>query len=177
MEKVFKKILEYFSVLLILFLIIVVITAVGARMLDISITWYDELASVVLVWLTYIGGAYVALIRGHMGFDGLVMSLSPTIQKIVFAIAEITVIGFFLIMGYYGYLVLDVFADETMVSLPWVHLSVTQAVIPIASVLFIVARLFAMPRAWQALQAGKDGEMEYIDEVVADAKKEMQKNS
>ena len=173
MEKLFKSILEYFSVFLILFLIIIVITAVAARILDISITWYDELASVVLVWLTYIGGAYVALIRGHMSFDGLLMSLSPKLQKIVFAIAEITVMAFFLIMGYYGYLVLDVFADETMVSIPWVHLSFTQAVIPIASVLFILARLFAMPRAWQALQAGKDGDAEYIDDVVSHAEKEM----
>ena len=156
MAYVLRKLLEYFSVLLIVALILIVVMGVSARVLHISLPWYDELASVILVWLTYIGAAYVASVRAHMSFDGVLLKLHGITQKIVFAVSEITVIGFFAITAYYGYLVLAIFADETMISLPAVPLSLTQAIIPIASVLFILARLCAIPATWHSITQGKN---------------------
>ncbi len=172
----FKKTLEYFSVFLIASLIVIVVMGVGSRMIDISFPWYDELASVILVWLTYIGSAYVALIRGHMSFDGILVMLKGNTQTVVFAISETVSITFFLIVAYYSYLILEVFADETLVTLPWLPLSVTQAVVPIASILFVLARLFAMPSTWQSIRVGQDSKMAYIEDVINDVKAEMNKN-
>jgi len=56
------------------------------------------------------------------------------------------VIGFFLILAWYGYIVLVVLEGDTLISLPWISTQVTQSVIPISAVLFIIAELLNMPQ-------------------------------
>ena len=59
------------------FQVIVVVLGVTFRYMGNSLVWYDELASILLAWLTYFGAALAALHRGHIGFSGLMKSLSP----------------------------------------------------------------------------------------------------
>ena len=61
-------------------------------------------------------------------------------------LAEAVVIGFFLILAWYGYIVLVVLEGDTLISLPWISTQVTQSVIPISAVLFIIAELLNMPQ-------------------------------
>ncbi|HMB77205.1 MAG TPA: TRAP transporter small permease subunit, partial [Kiloniellaceae bacterium] len=46
----------------------VVVIAVVYRKLGASLAWYDEVASILLAWVTYYGAALAALNRGHIGF-------------------------------------------------------------------------------------------------------------
>jgi hypothetical protein len=46
-----------------------VIVAVIYRKAGASLSFYDEVASVVLAWITYYGAALAALRRKHIGFD------------------------------------------------------------------------------------------------------------
>jgi TRAP-type C4-dicarboxylate transport system permease small subunit len=39
--------------------------------------WYDEIAAIMLVWLTYYAGALAALKRGHIGVDGVLLAMPP----------------------------------------------------------------------------------------------------
>ncbi len=56
---------------------VIVVLAVVFRFLGQSLIWYDEVASVVLAWLTYYGSALAVCNRGHLGFPGLFLSF-PT---------------------------------------------------------------------------------------------------
>jgi TRAP-type C4-dicarboxylate transport system permease small subunit len=69
-------------------------------------------------------------------------------------LAEILVIGFFVIMAWAGWSILRVLEGETLVSLTWMPVQLTQSIIPIGAVLFIVAELVSIPTYWAEVRAG-----------------------
>lgn len=164
-----ERILEFVSIFLLIALAVIVVLAVVFRFLGQSLIWYDEVASVVLAWLTYYGSALAVCRRGHLGFPGLFLSLPKSMRALSFIAAEIVVIGFFGVIGYAGWYILGVFGDETLVSLRWVHLSFTQSVIPIGAALFIIAELLSIPEAWRKALAGITYEKEAIDQAIEEA--------
>lgn len=166
----FDQMLQVFSIALLLGLAFVVVIAVIFRFAGSSLVWYDEVASVLLAWLTYYGAALAALRRSHLGFGGLFVNFPKNVRAVSFVFAELFVIAFFGLVGWAGYHLLEVFGEETLVSLPWIRLSFTQSVVPIGAVLFILAELFSIPDAWQKAIAGLDFEKQAIDEAIEDAK-------
>ena len=77
---------------------------------------------------------------------GLIAVVPPLFRVPLVLLAEAVVIGFFLILAWYGYIVLVVLEGDTLISLPWISTQVTQSVIPISAVLFIIAELLNMPQ-------------------------------
>lgn len=141
----FERLLELIVILLMLALAVEVILGVTYRKFGLSLGWYDEIASITLAWLTYYGAALAALKGAHIGFPGIVEALSPRIRIPLILIGEFFVIAFFLALTWTGVQVLDVLALDTLVSLPDVPVSVTQSVIPIGGVLFIIAEGLRLP--------------------------------
>lgn len=71
-----ERTLELISVLLIASMAFVIVYGVVMRKLGASLIWYDEVASVLLVWITYYGAATATIKRAQLGFSGLLYSLS-----------------------------------------------------------------------------------------------------
>jgi TRAP-type C4-dicarboxylate transport system permease small subunit len=166
----FEWLLEVASIILLISLALVVVVAVIFRFSGSSLVWYDEVASVQLAWLSYYGAALAALKRGHLGFAGLFLALPMQIRSFAFVLAEVFVIGFFLVIGYGGWHLLGVFGDETLISLPWLPLSITQSVIPVGAGHFIIAEILSIPDAWRKAIAGSDFEKEAIEEAIEEAR-------
>ncbi|WP_299621466.1 TRAP transporter small permease [Pelagibius sp.] len=166
------RVLEVVTIALLVVLALLVITAVAFRYgLNASLPWYDEVASVLLAWITYYGAALAALRRGHLGFAGLVLSLPPLPRKLLFVLAELIVYTVFVSMAWAGWFVLQIMAGETLVSLDWVPLQFTQSVVPIGCVLFILAQILSTPDAWARIVAGLDVEAEEIEAEIAKAER------
>jgi TRAP-type C4-dicarboxylate transport system permease small subunit len=165
-----ERVLEIISISLLIAMAVIVVLAVVFRFLGQSLIWYDEVASVVLAWLTYYGSALAVIHRGHLGFPGLFLALPRELRAAAFIIAELVVISFFAVIGYAGWYILGIFGNETLVSLPFVHLSFTQSVIPIGSALFILAEILSIPEAWKKSMAGIDYEKEMIDQAIEEAR-------
>lgn len=141
----FDRVLTAFVIFLLASLAVIVLMGVTYRKLGISMVWYDEVASIALAWLTYYGAALAALKRAHIGFPGLVNAMPPMVRVPLVLLGEVFVITFFALLAWYGYQVLDILQGDTMVSLPWVPTQLTQSVIPVGAVLFILAQLFSLP--------------------------------
>jgi TRAP-type C4-dicarboxylate transport system permease small subunit len=135
----------------------IVVVAVVYRKAGHSLVWYDEVASVLLAWLTYYGAALAALKRAHIGFGGFVDSLAPRPRLAAVLFAEACVIGFFALLAWVGWRVLGVLDGIYLISLPWVPVLVTQSVIPIGAVLFILAELLTLPEALRRGRAAPHG--------------------
>jgi TRAP-type C4-dicarboxylate transport system permease small subunit len=144
-SRAFELLLETIVGLLLVALTVIVVIAVIYRMVGQSLVWYDEVASVLLAWLTYYGAALAALKRAHIGFDGVVNSLPPRLRLAVVLFGEVCVLGFFALLAWTGWRVLQVLEGVTLVSLTWVPVAITQSVIPIGAVLFIIAQLLSLP--------------------------------
>lgn len=142
----FERLLETITVLLIVSLAVVVVLGVIYRWSGASLSWYDEVASVQLAWLTYYGASLAALKRAHIGVPSLIAVVPPRFRVPLVMLAESVVIGFFLILAWYGYVVLVVLEGDALISLPWVSTQVTQSVIPIGAVLFIIAEVLNLPQ-------------------------------
>ncbi len=159
------SLLQWTVIFLMVVLTVIVILAVFARKLGASFVWYDEVASVMLAWVTYYGAALAALKRQHIGFDGLLLRLPLKARMTAVVIAEVLVIGFFVLLAWAGLEVLAVVGGDRLVSLTWVPIAVTQSVIPIGAVLFIICELVSLPEYWRAIRSGHSTEHpEYVPE-------------
>ena len=159
------SLLQWTVIFLMVVLTVIVILAVFARKLGASFVWYDEVASVMLAWVTYYGAALAALKRQHIGFDGLLLRLPLKARMTAVVIAEVLVIGFFVLLAWAGLEVLAVVGGDRLVSLTWVPIAVTQSVIPIGAVLCIICELLSLPEYWRATRSGHSTEPpEYVPE-------------
>lgn len=147
--------LQWLLIGLMILLTVIVMLAVGYRKLGASLVWYDEVASVLMAWITYYGAALAALRRQHIGFDGVLLRLPPPLRLVAIVVAEVVVIAFFALLAWTGMKVLTVVGDESLISLPWVPVSVTQSVIPISAILFIVCELLSIPEYARKVMAGE----------------------
>lgn len=148
-RSVFERLLEIITVLLIISLAAVVVLGVIYRWAGESLSWYDEVASVQLAWLTYYGAALAALKRAHIGVPGLIAAISPLYRIPLVIFSELVIIGFFLVLAWYGYVVLVILEGDTLISLPYVGTQFTQSVIPIGAILFVIAEILNLPQIWR----------------------------
>ncbi|MBI3981310.1 MAG: TRAP transporter small permease subunit [Gemmatimonadetes bacterium] len=135
----FERLLEGLVIGLMAALAGVVLLAIAFRKAGASLVWYDEIAAILLAWLTYYGAALAALKRAHIGFPRIVQSAPPHARTALIAIRALAVIGFFGLVAWAGWRVLGALSGLTLGSLPWLPTQVTQSVIPIGAVLFIIA--------------------------------------
>ncbi|MCY3984196.1 MAG: TRAP transporter small permease subunit [Roseovarius sp.] len=168
-EKFLLRLLELICLLLLFALAASVVYSTTMRYLGASPSWYDEVASVLLAWLSYFGATYAVFLRQHMGFAGLVTALPKGLAVVVAVFAEILVIGYFGLTGWYGYAVLEVAAWDSMLSLPWISLDIVQSVIPITAALMIIGTLLTLPRTLRDAASGVDREHAEIDQAIAEA--------
>ena len=146
---VFKKLMEYIVIILMITLSLMVIVAVVYRKMGMSLSWYDEVAEVMLAWLTYYASALAALTRGHIGFNGLINALKPSLRVPILLLGEVLVISFFILLAWTGWQVLLVLEGDTLISLTWVPNRLTHSVIPIGALLFVISQLLSFPDLWR----------------------------
>lgn len=146
----FERLLEFIVVALIAALTAIVVAGFAFRYGGHALAWYDETASIGLVWLTYYGSALAALKGAHIGVPGLVNALPPKARLVMTLLAEACVFLFFIVLAVTGLQVLVVLGNDRMVSLDWVPLRVTQSAIPIGAALFIIAEALRLPQLFAA---------------------------
>jgi|AP59_1055472.scaffolds.fasta_scaffold25780_2 TRAP-type C4-dicarboxylate transport system permease small subunit len=155
-----QRALEFTVVVLMVALALVVVLGVVFRRLGAALVWYDEVASILLAWLTFYGAALAALHRAHIGFPKLVDGLAPRFRRPLILLGEVFVIGFFVVTAWAGWRVFGILGGDTLVSLPWVPQRVAQSVIPIGAILFIIAELVSLPEVWEGPESSTEGASE-----------------
>jgi TRAP-type C4-dicarboxylate transport system, small permease component len=140
-----RTLLEWVVLALMAALTVVVVVGVGFRKAGASLVWYDEVASILLAWLTYYGAALAALHRAHIGVPTLVDYARGRVRAALVLVAEAVVLAFFAALAWAGLRVMTVLQGSTLISLPWVPAAFVQSVIPLGAMLFIAAELLALP--------------------------------
>ena len=153
-RRLYEAFLEAVAFVLMVALASVVTIGVVFRWSGNSLVWYDEIASILLAWITFYGAALAALRGAHIGVPGLVEALPRALRIAAALFAEACVIGFFALMAWVGVTVLDVLATDFLVSIPEVSVKYTQSVIPIGAALFVIAELLRLPELVRAASGG-----------------------
>jgi TRAP-type C4-dicarboxylate transport system permease small subunit len=139
-----ERLLEWIAGGLLVVLAVEVLAGIVFRTLGRPLAWYDEVASVLLAWITYYGSALAALKKSHIAFPGLVNAMPRRARFAALVLREVVVLGFFLVLAVEGAVILRLLAGETLVTLE-IPVALTQSVIPIGAALFIMAELLNLP--------------------------------
>lgn len=172
LEKALLWVIETICLCLLIALALAVIYSTTMRYLGASPSWYDEIASVLLAWLTYFGATYALFLRQHMSFGGIVAALPKQAAVALALFAELLVIGFFAVVAWYGNAVLAVAKWDSLLSVRWLTLDIVQSVIPVTAVLMIVGTLLTMPRALRNAAQGIVPDHAEIEQAIADAERD-----
>jgi TRAP-type C4-dicarboxylate transport system permease small subunit len=149
-----ERALEVVSIGLMAILAVLVVMAVVLRAANAPLTWYDEVAGVLLAWITYYGAALAALKRAHLGFPNLIAARPPAVRVPITLLASLIVVAFFLVAAWYGFQVIVLLQGDYLTSLRWVPISFTQSVVPIGAVLFVLAELLVLPERLREAATG-----------------------
>ena len=172
-SRALSAVLEWVTIGLMIMLTAIVAAAVIARLMGQSFSWYDEIAAIMLAWITYYGSALAALHRRHIGFDTVLLRLPSKARVAALLVGEAIVLIFFFLMARAGLQVLEVLAGDTLISLTWVPVQVTQSVIPIGAILFMICQMLSLPAYLKLTAAGISLEHAEIEEEV---ETELEKN-
>lgn len=167
-RRLYDRLLEIVAATLMAGLTVILVMGFVFRAIDLSLVWYDEVASIGLCWLTYYGSALAALRGAHIGFPGIVNAFPPGLRVAATLFAEAVTIAFFAVLAVTGLEVVEILKGSTLVSLPGISLQVTQSVIPITAVLFIIAELLRLPEVLAAARGAgfEDHELKEAMETV-----------
>ncbi|MBU2089156.1 MAG: TRAP transporter small permease subunit [Alphaproteobacteria bacterium] len=168
LRTIFDRTLSAFVILLLASLTVIIVMGVVYRKMGWSLVWYDEVASIMLAWLTYYGAALAALKRAHIGFPGMVNAMRPRFRVPAVLFGEACVILFFALMAWFGYQVLVILEGDTLVTLPGITTALAQSVIPVGAVLFIIAQLLSLPEILEQArgQGVIDAEQKALQEIL-----------
>ena len=173
LNRMISRVLEWITISLMILLTLIVTLAVIARLMGQSFSWYDEVAAIMLAWITYYGSALAALHRRHIGFDTVLLAMPVRLRMAALIAGEVIVLLFFFLMARAGLQVLEVLAGDTLISLTWVPVQFTQSVIPIGAVLFMLCQILSLPGYLKITAAGISLEHAEIEEEV---ETELEKN-
>jgi TRAP-type C4-dicarboxylate transport system permease small subunit len=133
---------EWLAVSLLLAMVVTVALGVFYRYaLDSALVWYDEFASYLLVWLTFVGSVPASWRGRQISFELLVERAPPRASQALCVLAELGVLVFHVLIAVYGWNLMERMGDETAVSLLWVKMSWVYAVLPVTAVLMALISL------------------------------------
>ena len=145
----YDKFLKYIIFFMMILLAVTVVVGVIFRWSGRSIVWYDEVAGIQLVWITYFGSAYASLKGSHIGMPTLIKMFPKFLRSILFIIAKIIILLFYLLLAYYGSKVVIALRGDSLVTVDWIHESFVRFIVPLCSILIIVSEFIYLPEAYK----------------------------
>jgi TRAP-type C4-dicarboxylate transport system permease small subunit len=137
----YERFLEWICIVLMATLAAEVTAGVVFRYSGHSLVWYDEVATILLAWVTFYGSSLAVLKHAHMGVPEVVGMLPPRGRVAAAAVAQLCTLAFFVLLAWIGYEILEVLASDRLVSLPEVSVGYALSVIPVSAVLFVIGQL------------------------------------
>ena len=159
----YERFLEWITIGLMVALAVEVTAGVIFRYAGHSLVWYDEVATIMLAWVTFYGSALAVLKHAHMGVPEIVRMLPRSPRVAVTLFAQACTFAFFVVLAYAGFSVLEILATDNLVSLPRFNSAHTNSVIPISAVLFIVGQILVLP---EVLDEAVRGDIVKAEELI-----------
>jgi TRAP-type C4-dicarboxylate transport system permease small subunit len=138
------KLLSTFCMITIAGLTIIVFIQVATRFLNISVPWTEELARLLLIWLTFIGSSLAFQQKMHLSVNYFVNLATKNLRTMIGLLIQGLMIIFFSILVVYGFKLTMGSMGSTSSTLQW-PMGLFYSVIPLSSIIsiyFIVINMF-----------------------------------
>jgi TRAP-type transport system small permease protein len=159
----FELALEWIVIVLMVALAAEVTAGVIFRYSGNALVWYDEVATILLAWVTFYASALAVLKHAHIGVPEIVRLLPARLRVAVTMFAQFAILAFFALLAWTGYSILEILASDRLVSLPSVSVAFVNSVIPISAVLIIIGQVLVFP---DVLAEARRGHIAAGEEVI-----------
>lgn len=159
MKKTLDRVIDFLLAMILASMAVIVFMQVFFRYaLNSPLSWPEEVARLMIVWLTFLGGYMALREKKHIGFSLLVQKLSPQAQQIVAIAGQVLIILFLLVMIKEGVLFAQKFANVPMPYTQFPIGKVAYTVFPISGVLMLLQMVQDLSEALSALKHKKSQE-------------------
>lgn len=125
-----------------------------------SLSWSEEIARYLFVWLTFIGASVVAGTRLHIMVSSFVDNIkSKIVRKSLQTLAELLTIAFLYILIVEGFVVTTEILELGQISpsMPWLQLGWTYLAIPVGSLFMALHIVEHIYNIWTSEEQQKGG--------------------
>jgi len=141
------RLVEYAVIVLMVAMLLLVVVAIIFRKAGHSISWYDEFAGYILVWVTFWGSVIALERKRHIGFETLVELMPKSIQNMVMLVVYLLLIFLNLVLIRYGWKLTTELSGETAITLP-IPIGYINLVIPVTASLMLILCLIQTAGLW-----------------------------
>lgn len=146
-DTLLTTLLDWLVIALAGLLLVLLNYAVFSRfVLNASVSWGEELPAHLLAALTFIGAAYLTRTNEHLGFDGVLVLLPETLQRLVLVLNLILMTLFAGCLAYFGGIAAVSFMGRNLISID-LPVSLFRGVMPLSGgimVLICLGRLVGL---------------------------------
>jgi TRAP-type C4-dicarboxylate transport system permease small subunit len=150
---VIVRLIENIVILLMIAMFLLVVIAVIFRKAGHSISWYDEFAGYILVWVTFWGSVVALEKKRHIGFETVIELLPKFLQRMIMSFVYLLLIFLNLILIRYGWKLTTELSGETAITLP-IPVGYINLVIPVAASLMFILCLIQITQLWVRREDG-----------------------
>jgi TRAP-type C4-dicarboxylate transport system permease small subunit len=147
------RLIENIVILLMIAMFLLVVIAVIFRKAGHSISWYDEFAGYILVWVTFWGSVVALEKKRHIGFETVIELLPKFLQRTIMSFVYLLLIFLNLILIRYGWKLTTELSGETAITLP-IPIGYINLVIPVAASLMFILCLIQITQLWIRREEG-----------------------
>ena len=135
------RIMDWFLGLVMTVMLVVVTLQVWYRfVLNDPLSWSEELARYLFVWISFIGSAVGVRMNVHLGIDLIEKIMTPTGHKILSVVVNLLVQIFLVIVIYWGVKILSVVRFQTSASMG-IPMTYPYLAVPVGSALMLLNSL------------------------------------
>jgi TRAP-type C4-dicarboxylate transport system permease small subunit len=167
-----KHLEEYILIALSILTVIIVFTQVFMRyVLGESLTWSEEVARYLFIWMIYVGVSYGVQKEKHLGVDAFPLLFEKKGRIIIDMIASFSFFVFAVVMTYYGFdIVLKVTRESAALELPLEWVYAAPVVGMVLTSIRLIQKLISLVKELNALNQDEcdkcDEQSELQEEIV-----------
>lgn len=113
------------------------------------LSWSEELARYLFVWLTFLGAAVGLRKKIHIGVDFLTMLLTPRVRKYLQMIVSVLLLIFLAVVIYYGFEAVEVTMNQPSPALA-IPMGYVYASLPVAAIFMVIFIMANSVENWKA---------------------------
>lgn len=119
--------------MLLTMVVIIIVQVFSRQVFSYTPSWSEEVSKVLFVWVSFLGIAYGFKARLHIALGLVVNKMPEKVQHVIDYLAKALIVGFGLIMIYYGWQFTVLMGNSNMPGTGWPS-SVLYAAIPVSGI-------------------------------------------
>jgi len=136
------RVLEWLVIVMVMLITLDVLWGIATRTFGAQAVYTDELARMLLVWITMLGGALAFARKAHLGVDFFVGKMHPAARKTLAVIVQGVIITLAVVVFIAGGVVLARAQwTQALPTMPWITKGIVYSAIPVSGLFILLFSL------------------------------------